>query len=68
MSRVAYLDCSAGAAGDTLLGALVELGLPLEALAEELRKLPLEGYRFSAVPVKVAGMGTFPVRAYARTA
>ena len=27
--------------------------------------LPLTGFRFSAVPVKVKGMGTFPVRAYA---
>ena len=30
-----------------------------------LDKLPLSGFRFSAVPVKVTGMGTFPVRAYA---
>jgi kynurenine formamidase len=27
--------------------------------------LPDEGFRFSAVPPKVRGMGTFPVRAYA---
>jgi arylformamidase len=26
--------------------------------------LPESGWRFSAVPVKVRGMGTFPVRAY----
>jgi arylformamidase len=30
-----------------------------------LELLPLTGFRFSAVPVKVKGMGTFPVRAYA---
>ena len=30
-----------------------------------LEKLPDQGFRFSAVPPKVAGMGTFPVRAYA---
>ena len=29
-----------------------------------LREVPAEGGRFSAVPVKVRGMGTFPVRAY----
>lgn len=29
--------------------------------------LPDEGARFHAVPLKVAGMGTFPVRAYALT-
>lgn len=27
---------------------------------------PTEGFRFSAVPVKVRGFGTFPVRAYAK--
>jgi arylformamidase len=30
-----------------------------------LQALPADGFRFSAVPVKVKGMGTFPVRAYA---
>lgn len=30
-----------------------------------LAALPAEGFRFTAVPPKVAGMGTFPVRAFA---
>ena len=30
-----------------------------------LGRLPDEGFRFSAVPPKIAGMGSFPVRAYA---
>jgi kynurenine formamidase len=30
-----------------------------------LGQLPDHGFRFSAVTPKVAGMGTFPVRAYA---
>lgn len=30
-----------------------------------LRQLPANGFRFYAVPVKVKGMGTFPVRAFA---
>lgn len=29
-------------------------------------KLPISGFTFSAVPVKVKGMGTFPVRAFAK--
>jgi kynurenine formamidase len=33
-----------------------------------LEQLPIEGFRFTAVPVKVKGMGTFPVRAYATLA
>jgi kynurenine formamidase len=30
-----------------------------------LGSLPDEGFRFSAVPPKIKGMGTFPVRAHA---
>ena len=30
-----------------------------------LAALPREDFRFTAVPPKVAGMGTFPVRAFA---
>ncbi|HKW20063.1 MAG TPA: cyclase family protein, partial [Ktedonobacterales bacterium] len=33
-----------------------------------LEQLPTEGFRFTAVPVKIKGMGTFPVRAYATAA
>lgn len=44
-----------------LLGADVPIGEHLTNLAV----LPDEGCRFSAVPPKVVGMGTFPVRAWA---
>jgi arylformamidase len=30
-----------------------------------LGQLPAEGFRFTAVPPKVAGFGTWPVRAFA---
>lgn len=45
-----------------LLGA----GIPICEHLTNLSALPNDGYRFSAVPVKVRGLGTFPVRAYAR--
>ncbi|MFQ5827175.1 MAG: LarC family nickel insertion protein, partial [Dehalococcoidia bacterium] len=48
--RIGYLDCFAGASGDMILGALIDAGLPLEALTEELKKLPLSGYQISARP------------------
>jgi uncharacterized protein (TIGR00299 family) protein len=37
-----YLDCFSGASGDMLLGALLDLGLPLDALRSALGSLALE--------------------------
>lgn len=42
--RIAYFDCPSGVAGDMILGALVDAGLPFEALREELGRLPVAGY------------------------
>jgi kynurenine formamidase len=44
-----------------LLGAEI----PICEHMTNLGSLPDEGFRFSAVPPKVRGMGSFPVRAYA---
>jgi kynurenine formamidase len=44
-----------------LLGA----GIPIVEHLCGLRELPDEGFRFFAVPAKVRGLGTFPVRAFA---
>jgi kynurenine formamidase len=46
----------------TLLGA----GIPIVEHLTGLDALPASGFRFSAVPPKVRGLGTFPVRAFAR--
>ena len=42
--RIAYFDCPSGAAGDMILGALVDAGLPFEILREQLEGLRLPGY------------------------
>ena len=34
MARIAHFDAAAGASGDMILGALLDLGLPLAALKE----------------------------------
>jgi len=47
---------------------LLAEGIPICEHMTNLGALPVEGFRFSAVPVKVRGMGTFPVRAYASLA
>jgi kynurenine formamidase len=45
----------------TLLGA----GILIVEHLSGLDQLPAAGFTFTAVPVKIAGMGTFPVRAFA---
>jgi hypothetical protein len=44
--RQAYLDCFSGISGDMFVGALLDLGLPLEFLLAELKKIPLGSYEF----------------------
>jgi kynurenine formamidase len=46
----------------TLLGA----GIPIVEHLRGLEQLPEAGFTFSAVPPAVRGMGSFPVRAFAR--
>jgi kynurenine formamidase len=43
-----------------LLGA----GIPIVEHLCHLAALPTSGFRFHAAPVKIHGLGTFPVRAY----
>jgi len=45
--------------------ALLGADIPICEHMCNLEALPATGFRFSAVPVKVKGMGTFPVRAWA---
>jgi arylformamidase len=47
-----------------LLGA----GIPIVEHLRGLESLPNEGFRFTAAPPMVSGMGTFPVRAFAELA
>jgi kynurenine formamidase len=44
---------------------LLRAGIPIVEHLTGLEQLPLSGFRFSAVPARVAGMATWPVRAYA---
>ncbi|NEP76456.1 nickel insertion protein, partial [Okeania sp. SIO2G5] len=39
MAKVAYLDCPTGIAGDMCLGAIVDAGMPLDYLDEQLATL-----------------------------
>ncbi|MEE8417384.1 MAG: LarC family nickel insertion protein, partial [candidate division Zixibacteria bacterium] len=45
--KLAYFDCFSGAAGDMIIGALLDAGLPFDDLKTEIEKLGLSGYRLS---------------------
>ena len=44
---------------------LLRAGIPVVEHMTALDEVPNRNFRFFAVPVKVEGMGTFPVRAFA---
>jgi arylformamidase len=45
--------------------ALLAARIPIVEHLTRLDALPRAGFRFFAVPVKVRGLGSFPVRAFA---
>ena len=59
---IAYFDCFSGISGDMTLGALHDLGVPLDYLADELRSLPLQGFELSAERVWRQGISAQSVR------
>jgi uncharacterized protein (TIGR00299 family) protein len=50
--KLAYFQCISGISGDMALGALVDAGLPLEALEAELAKLRVPGFALRATKVR----------------
>ena len=57
MSKVLYFDCFSGASGDMILGALIDVGLPLEELREALGSLALGNVRLLTERVERSGIG-----------
>jgi uncharacterized protein (TIGR00299 family) protein len=66
--RIVYLDCASGASGDMLLGAVVDLGLPIERLREDLGRLGVEGWRIESRRVDRSGLAATKVDVVAETA
>ncbi len=54
-----------GDAGRPAHSRLLAAGIPIVEHLRGLDQLPASGFRFSAAPPRIQGLGTFPVRAYA---
>jgi hypothetical protein len=62
---IGWLDLSAGASGDMLLGALVDAGVPLAVPAAAVAALPVEPIRLVPEPVTRHGLGATRVHVQA---
>lgn len=64
MATILYFDCFSGASGDMILGALLDAGLPLDALRDALGRLALDDCAVEAARVLRAGVSAtkFSVR------
>lgn len=58
--RVAFFDPVSGLSAEMILGALIDVGVPVEALRAELYKLPLAGHSFDLTKALRQGVtGTY---------
>ena len=62
MTTIAFFDCFSGIAGDMVLGALVDAGVPLEVIGAPLDKISLEPFQLEAVRVERHGIAATAVR------
>ena len=51
-TTIAYLDCFSGISGNMVLGALLDAGLPVELLKQQLDLLGLSGIALGIEPSK----------------
>jgi uncharacterized protein (TIGR00299 family) protein len=70
--NVLYFDCFSGAAGDMILGALIDAGAPIDDVRAGLDRLGVTGWSLSAAPVakgtlratQITVQGSGPGRTY----
>jgi uncharacterized protein (TIGR00299 family) protein len=65
VAKTLYFDCFSGVSGDMVLGALLDLGLPLEGLRSALGSLAIEYGGVSAERVLRAGVSATKFHAHA---
>lgn len=51
-----YMECYSGISGDMTVGMLLDLGASRERLEEQLKSLPIEGYKVQISRVKKSGL------------
>ena len=61
---LAYFDCFAGISGDMCLGALIDLGMPLERLMTSLKSMPLDGFKIDVQTIHRHGIGAKQVQVH----
>lgn len=62
--RILYFDCFAGAAGDMIVGALLDAGVPFDALTSALGSLAVDGWDVSVGRVLKAGVSASKFRVH----
>ena len=65
--KILYFDCFAGAAGDMILGALLDAGLPFDELTRALGSLAVEGWDVSVDRVIKTGVTAAKFRVHEHT-
>ncbi len=56
MSKIAYFECFSGASGNMILGALIDAGVAVETLRNELQKLNVSGFELVCTRVMRNGI------------
>ena len=56
MEKILYIDCFSGISGDMMVGALLDLGLDLSYLKNELKNLNLNGYSINCIEIKIGSI------------
>jgi uncharacterized protein (TIGR00299 family) protein len=59
---LAYFDCFSGISGDMTLGALIDLGVPVQWLKDRLSSIPLADFDIAVSPVHRHGIQATSVR------
>jgi uncharacterized protein (TIGR00299 family) protein len=66
--KTLYFDCFAGAAGDMILGALIDAGVPFEEVRRALGSLAVDGFSVSVERVLKTGVSSLKFRVHEHTA